>query len=142
MAMVLKVKHSGAYREVEVPSGADPYACIGRALSLPPGRIKLIRNGKVLPPAGSSELFSALQQPGTLLVLSSEPLPGRGARLAAAVRESAWTLWMQATPSNLQFAAIYAVTWLWSCLMASGRAAIAFVSSAVVAPEVRERRRD
>ena len=139
----LKLKHAGSSLELSLGAGEDAYARIAAELSLAPSRVKLIRAGKVLPPRDSDELSAALRQPGTLLVLSSDPLPGAATRLATSAREGTRSAWEALTWEAVRFYSVFAVTWLWSMIASGGRAAIAFVSSAVVAPPPRrEERRD
>ena len=139
----LKLKYAANTFEINLGATEDAYARIAAELSLAPSRLKLIRAGKVLPPRGSDELSAALRQPGTLLVLSSDPLPSMSARYITSARDGARSAWDALTWEALRFYSVFAVTWLWSMVTSGGRAVIAFVSSAVVAPPPRrEERRD
>mmetsp|Transcript_8191 Transcript_8191/g.21428 ORF Transcript_8191/g.21428 Transcript_8191/m.21428 type:complete len:144 (+) Transcript_8191:76-507(+) len=131
---LLKLKHGSTSLEIELQPGEQPYARIAAAFNLNPSRIKLIRAGKLLPPAGTPDLTDAIHQPGTLLVLSSNPLPGTATRMIASARRSLQLFWHSLTLEAVQFYLTFALTWVWSCFATGSRTAIAFVTSAVVAP--------
>ena len=134
MPVTIKVKYEGTISELNLNPADCPYDRIAKAFGLSSNRIKLIRAGKVLPVAGATDLPESIRQPGTVLVLSSESLPTARERLASSALANVRSLWTSLTLEGIQEWTKWAATWLWSCLAATARGTIAFVSSAVVAP--------
>jgi hypothetical protein len=142
MSFTVKCKHAGQSREVTLQPGDEPYERIASAFGLPVSRIKLIKTGKLLPAPGTTELSLLIRQPGSILVLNSDALPTRSERVLESLRSSARLVWASLTVEGLQYYTTYALTWLWSCIAAGSRGAVAFVTSAIVAPgERREHER-
>ena len=132
--MKVSVKHAGSTFDLELSAGDCPYRRLATRLNVPFDKIKLIRAGKLLPPAGSASLLVALaEEPGTILVSATraaEHLPGPAGRSMSYLRE----LWASLTLLTLRETALAIALSVWGWLATGGRMAISFVSSAVVAP--------
>jgi len=134
MSTTIKARHGGQTADITLQPSDDPYVRIAEVFSLQVSRIKLIRAGKKLPSSGCADLADAIRQPGILMVLSSDALPTRSERALGSIRSNARLMWESLTLEAVQFFSRWFVTWLWSCVASASRAAVAFVSSAVVAP--------
>ena len=129
--MELQVKHGTQSSRLHLQDGECVYARLSYMYDVPVARLKLLRGGKQLPPAGDQALPAALAQPGTIMVMGTrhqEQLPTASSRAAADVYE----LWHSITLESFKRRGTALLMWLWQLVSSSGRLAISFVSSALL----------
>ena len=141
--LIIRVKHSGSIREVQLRAGECPYARIASLLPLPRGAaLKLIHRGKLLPPAGTAAAREALVHGELYQLLASDPgaaaPPGPFRRAGDVLVEYYASLPPRPSLSSLSWRAVY--SYACSVLLSSVTVVWRFFATMVIAPKPPEPR--
>ena len=132
--IVIKVKHGGATHELSLhPTRDCPYDKIATLLHLPGNRLKIIRQGRLLPPKGDRALSEALTAGGVYLVSGTARDAQLPSNTRRRVRQAAAAL--SQLRLMITWAGVYAwLLWLWLALASAPGVAFQFITSMVVPP--------
>ena len=140
--LTFTIKWRGASHTITLASRSEcPYAKISSQFGLNKEKVKILRAGKTLPPAGAADLPEALVAGATYMVMGTpdgDALPTTTQRyvqdardFVTSVRDFFVGLYAQASWTQFWMLFFY----LCSSIVALGRASIAFVTSMVIAPQ-------